>query len=238
MSADLKERLERAAGTPRHGPDVQAALRRGSSLRRRRQALMGTGLLLAAVAVIGVGSLLAVLAPLGNSDRAATQPGPPEPAVPDLAVFERARTPQDDAPPIGMPGLDRVGAQAHPEHSRLAAERAGLAVYLIPVEGDPRRGDAGPALCVAVVERSEGDSRAAACGIDIPGPGEGAWALSARGRDLDPVSVVIVGDGLDIARTEAGEVAVEGNVALLTGPHAASPVTLEGPAGETTVTNR
>lgn len=236
MSADLHDRLERAAGTPDRGPDIDAALRRGTRLRRRRHALTGTGLVIAATAAMSIGALLSGLLPQHRVELTPTETGPP---APELAVFDRARTPADELPTgVSPPEAGRLEVLS--DESRLAVEEQDLAVYLLPAEGELLDIDGepvdGPWLCVVVVERPEQQERVAACGVPAPEPGQGVWALSARGSDSDSVAVVVAGEGLDTARTAEGEVAIEDSVALLIGAHSVPPVILEGPAGETTVT--
>ena len=55
MPTDLRDQLTQAAGQPAHGPDVEAALRRGSWLRRRRHFGIGLTTVAAIVVVVGVG---------------------------------------------------------------------------------------------------------------------------------------------------------------------------------------
>lgn len=58
MSVDVSERLKQAAGSTFRGPDVEAALRRGGKLRRRRRMLTGVGTLCLLLGVIGVAALV------------------------------------------------------------------------------------------------------------------------------------------------------------------------------------
>lgn len=236
MSADLRDRLAVAAGDPDRGPDIDAALRRGTRLRRRRQALASAGLVVVAAAVLGGGALLTGLLPQRGIELSPASPAPPTPA---LGIFDRARTPSDELP-TWAPTIESPAIEPREDQSRLAVEAQGLAVYLVPAEApwderDPTAIGEAPLLCVVVLDLAEQQHRVSGCGVEVPERGNGAWALSSRGSEQDSVAVVIAGDGLEKARTQEGEVAVEGNVALLVRAHAVLPVTLEGPAGETTV---
>lgn len=254
MSTDVRERLRAAAGTPTEGPDVTAALRRGTHLRRRRRAAVGGGTLAAVALVVGLG--IAVVDPV--------EPGVVTPTTddrrqdePTLEILEQPPTGLDSYV-TGTPGQPGVGLE-RPEHrlrdpgsgpdgadrqdiaadrARLAAEHDGLAIHLVPPAGDAVdvTGD--------VVEQPWTYVYAVAPGwrfwgsVPIPAPGRAAWAGSfpyGVGDDHRLVGIVVVGDGLDTGHTSSGTVEVQDNVVVLEEFGYDSTVTFTGPAGEHTL---
>jgi hypothetical protein len=257
MSAEVRERLRLAAGDPGPEPDFGAVLRHGTRLRRRRQTAAGAAAL-AAVSVVAVGVLPLIGDPEdGIQITPLEQPGTDagsDPLAERLAVFDRARTQSDVVPEFiiapWLDGGDPFTCELVVDRSRLASEHDGYAAYLIPMQQpaadtaqDP---DCEDKLYVLLDLQSDQGGSAHGTHVGIPWRADAAWAARDDGRDGawsetpadDEVAaiVLVVGDGFDTAITASRELPIVDNTLILTGAEANAEVTLNGPAGATTLT--
>lgn len=248
MPVDLREQLHRAAGHPDRAPDVALAIRRGTRLRRKRHVAVATSVAAVALVVVAVGA--AVIAPPGLS---VGPVGDPDGSVPSLEVFQRPQQPGDelrgwsvgsgafprpwlqlpsDQLAVGRSDAGPVGPDLVPRDARLVYERDdGLQVRFVPSRGRPSDDHDRPWMYVA----ADMPGRHFFSSVPVPAPGQALWAGSiAISGTL--TGVIVVGDGLDTAHTDAGAIPVRDNVVVVEGFGYDSTITLSGPAGETTLT--
>lgn len=256
--ADLRERLQAAAGEPADGPDVIAAMVRGERLRRRRR----TTRVGSALAVVALSAAIgAAMLDLGSDPSVPPIGEGPERGDPGLGVLEQPLTSENELTSwslggTGSPGLDlelppaRLAPPAHdeqrggspdldPSQARRATKIDGLEVYVIPalgspvgVDGEELDGEWVYVYATAPGWRFWGSA-------PVPAPDGAAWAGSfpyGVGDDHRRVGIVVVGDGLDTATAAAGTVPVENNIAVIDDFGHDSVAEFEGPAGDHTLT--
>lgn len=104
MSNDVRERLHEAVGDAIDGPDIEAVIRRGNRLRRRRQlGFGGAALAVAAIATVFGATLDSTIplieGPTISDDVAGHPPEPADPLGEQLALFDEPPPEEERRPP-------------------------------------------------------------------------------------------------------------------------------------------